>query len=83
MKPIKHNNKPFRILTEIQLNEKVNYLTNKLFGRSKETLFEETNGQLNLFSDEEISVSVPSHHYSSKRTSTSCRNESRQNQTYL
>ncbi|MEQ6006096.1 hypothetical protein, partial [Enterococcus faecium] len=48
------------LTTEIQLlNEKVNYLTNKLFGRSKETLFEETNGQLNLFSDEEISVSVP------------------------
>ncbi len=37
------------LTTEIQLlNEKVNYLTNKLFGRSKETLFEETNGQLNL-----------------------------------
>lgn len=48
------------LTTEIQLlNEKVNYLTNKLFGRSQETLFEKTNGQLNLFSDEEISESVP------------------------
>lgn len=48
------------LTTEIQLlNEKVNYLTNKLYGRSKETLFEEANGQLNLFSEEEISEHVP------------------------
>ena len=40
------------LTTEIQLlNEKVNYLTHKMFGRSKETLHEEMNGQLNLFEE--------------------------------
>lgn len=44
------------LTTEIQLlNEKLNYLTRKLFGRSKETFDEETNGQLNLFEEETVS----------------------------
>ncbi len=43
------------LTTEIQLlNEKLNYLTRKLFGRSKETFDEETNGQLNLFEEETV-----------------------------
>lgn len=43
------------LTTEIQLlNEKLNYFTHKLFGRSKETFGEETNGQLNLFEEEPV-----------------------------
>lgn len=43
------------LTTEIQLlNEKVNDLTHKMFGRSKETLHEEMNGQLNLFEEESV-----------------------------
>lgn len=53
------------LTTEIQLlNEKINYLTNKLFGRSKETLPVDDNGQLNLFNQETafevVSEDVPS-----------------------
>lgn len=40
------------LTTEIQLlNEKINYLTNKLFGRSKESLNHQENGQLSLFEE--------------------------------
>lgn len=46
---------------ELQLmNEKVNYLTSKLFGRSKETLPENDNGQLNLFDQEKVPDELPS-----------------------
>ena len=41
------------------LNEKLSYLTDRLFGRSKETMDLQVSGQLNLFSDGEADKNTP------------------------